>query len=133
MKFDRNWQVLEAWIFPLDLLNRFADMSNSGGSWGPDGRLYLTGHDPAELYKIRFPEAGSVLEVEQVVPANIRGQGIAWDHSNPGVLYGIIRATSDELAAGGSHKVVVFQSNLRATRQEWEEKRNNPRHDKICP
>jgi len=62
VKFDRNWQVLQAWILPLDLLNRFADMSNSGGSWGPDGSLYLTGHDPAEVYKIRFPEAGSVLE-----------------------------------------------------------------------
>ena len=24
-------------------LIRFADMSNSGGSWGPDGNLYLTG------------------------------------------------------------------------------------------
>ena len=133
VKFDRDWQVKEAWILPLDLLNRFADMSNSGGSWGPDGSLYLTGHDPAEVYKIRFPEAGSVLEVAQVIPANIRGQGIAWDHSNPGVLYGIIRATSAELAAGGSHKVVVFQSNLRAERDHWEHRRNNPKNDRFCP
>ncbi len=133
VKFDRDWQVKEGWIFPLDLLSRFADMSNSGGSWGPDGSLYLTGHDPAEVYKIRFPEAGSILEVAQVVPANIRGQGIAWDHSNPGVLYGIIRATSAELAAGGSHKVVVFQSNLRAERDHWEHRRNNPKNDRFCP
>lgn len=134
VKFDRNWQVLQAWIFPLDLLNRFADMSNSGGSWGPDGSLYLTGHDPAEVYKIRFPEAGSILEVAQVIPANIRGQGIAWDHSNPGVLYGIIRATSAELAAGGSHKVVVFHSNLRAHRPDWDDRRDNPRRgDRFCP
>jgi hypothetical protein len=133
VKFDRDWQVKEAWIFPLELLNRFADMSNSGGSWGPDGSLYLTGHDPAEVYKIRFPEAGSVLEVAQVIPANIRGQGIAWDHSNPGVLYGIIRATSAELAAGGSHKVVVFQSNLRAERDHWEHRRNSPKNDRFCP
>jgi hypothetical protein len=133
VKFDRDWQVKEGWIFPLDLLSRFADMSNSGGSWGPDGSLYLTGHDPAEVYKIRFPEAGSILEVTQVVPANIRGQGIAWDHSNPGVLYGIIRATSAELAAGGSHKVVVFQSNLRAERDHWEHRRNNPKNDRFCP
>jgi len=134
VKFDRNWQVLQAWILPLDLLNRFADMSNSGGSWGPDGSLYLTGHDPAEVYKIRFPEAGSVLEVAQVIPANIRGQGIAWDHSNPGVRYGIIRATSAELAAGGSHKVVVFQSNLHANRPDWDDRRDNPRkNDHFCP
>ena len=135
VKFDKNWQVLQAWIFPLDLLNRFADMSNSGGSWGPDGSLYLTGHDPAEVYKIRFPEAGSILEVEQVIPANIRGQGIAWDHSNPGVLYGIIRATSAEIAAGGSHKVVWFQSNIRANRGDWDDRRDNHRKkdDRFCP
>jgi hypothetical protein len=112
VKFDENWQVLQGWIFPVELLNRFADMSNSGGSWGPDGRLYLTGHDPAEVYKIRFPTAGSILEVEEIIPANIRGQGIAWDHSNEGVLYGIIRATSAEEAQGRTNRVVVFKSNV---------------------
>ena len=112
VKFDKNWQVIEGWIFPVSLLDRFADMSNSGGSWGPDGSLYLTGHDPAEVYKIRFPTAGSILEVDEIIPANIRGQGIAWDRSSPGILYGIIRATDAEEAQGITHKVVVFQSNL---------------------
>ncbi len=40
---------------------------------------------------------------------NIRGQGIAWDRSEPGVIYGIIRATAKEKAAGGEHKVTVFK------------------------
>jgi hypothetical protein len=138
VKFDKNWQVLQAWIFPYDLLARFADMSNSGGSWGPDGNLYVTGHDPAEVYKIRFPEAGSVLEVDQVIPANIRGQGIAWDHANPGVLYGIIRATSAEVAAGITHKVVVFQSNLPScSRRDWHDcendRRDRSRDDRLQP
>jgi hypothetical protein len=118
VKFDRHWGVLKAWIFPRALLDRFADMSNSGGSWGPDGRLYLTGHDPAEVYKIRFPSAGSILEVEEIIPANIRGQGIAWDRPR-GVLYGIIRATSAEQAQGQTHRVVVFQSNLRPKKKDW--------------
>lgn len=119
VKFDENWQVLQGWIFPVSLLDKFADMSNSGGSWGPDGRLYVTGHDPAEVYKIRFPEAGSILEVEETIPANIRGQGIAWDpSSNDGVLYGIIRATSAEVAQGKTHRVVVFKSNIRK-RRKW--------------
>ena len=119
VKFDANWQVLEGWIFPVSLLDRFADMSNSGGSWGPDGRLYLTGHDPAEVYKIRFPTAGSILEVEEIIPANIRGQGIAWDPFEAGVLYGIIRATSAEIATGRTHRVVVFKSNVRK-RGDWQ-------------
>jgi hypothetical protein len=40
---------------------------------------------------------------------NIRGQGIAWDRSQPGVIYGIIRATAKERAEGGGHKVTVFR------------------------
>ena len=94
---------------PNSILERFEDMSNSGGSWGPDGFLYLSGHDPAEIYRMRLPTAGSVLELVDVIPMNIRGQGIAWDRSQPGIIYGIIRATGKELASGGSHKVTVFR------------------------
>lgn len=112
VKFDENWQAVEGYIYPKVLTDRWADMSNSGGSWGPDGWLYISGHDPAEVYKIRFPVAGSLMEVVEIIPANIRGQGIAWDHSNPGVLYGIVRATSAEIAQGLTHKVTVMKSNV---------------------
>jgi hypothetical protein len=113
VKFDKNWQVMESWIFPWELLEKFEDMSNSGGSWGPDGNLYVTGHDLAEIYKIRIPEAGSILEVAETIPLNIRGQGIAWDHSEPGILYGIIRATDEEEELGLTNRVVVFDSNVK--------------------
>ena len=76
---------------------------------GPDGYLYLTGHDPAELYRMRLPKAGSVLELVDVIQMNIRGQGIAWDRSQPGVIYGIIRSTVKERALGGNHKVTAFR------------------------
>ena len=91
---------MQSWTLPKEVLDRFEDMSNSGGSWGPDGFLYLSGHDPAEVYKMTLPEAGSVLQLVEIVPLNIRGQGIAWDRSQPGVIYGIIRATALERAAG---------------------------------
>jgi len=45
----------------------------------------------------------------ETIPMNIRGQGIAWDRSDRGVIYGIIRATTNERAAGGNHKVTVFR------------------------
>jgi hypothetical protein len=94
---------------PKAILDKFESMSKSGGSWGPDGFLYLSGHDPAEIYKMRLPKAGSVLELVDTLPMNIRGQGIAWDRSDRGVVYGIIRATAKEKAAGGNHKVTVFR------------------------
>lgn len=107
VKMTKDYRAVEAWTLPKALLDKFEDMSNSGGSWGPDGELYLTGHDPAELYRMRFPKAGSVLELAQIIPMNIRGQGIAWDRSEPGVIYGIVRATAAEKKAGGQHKVTV--------------------------
>jgi hypothetical protein len=111
-KFNKKWQVIEAWILPMELIEKFERMSNSGGSWGPDGSLYITGHDLPEVYKMRFPEAGSILEVEETISLNIRGQGIAWDSANPGVLYGIIRATDEEEDQGITNKVVVFGSDV---------------------
>ena len=109
VKLTADYRPVASWTLPKAVLDRFEDMSNSGGSWGPDGFLYLTGHDPAELYRMRLPKLGSVLELVDIIPMNIRGQGIAWDRSEPGVIYGIIRATAKEKAAGGQHKVTVFK------------------------
>jgi hypothetical protein len=109
VRFGEGWQVVESWGFPAALLERFGEMSNSGGSWGPDGQLYLTGHDRGELYRVRLPREGPVLELEEIIPLGIRGQGIAWDRSEPGVLYGVARASAAEAAAGAAHRVVVFR------------------------
>lgn len=112
IKFTKDFRMVESWVLPKVLLDKFEDMSNSGGTWGADGFLYLSGHDPAEIYKMRLPKGGgSILEVVEILPMNIRGQGIAWDRSrgNSGVIYGIVRATAKEKAAGGNHKVTVFK------------------------
>jgi len=100
LKFDDKWQVLEAWVYPPEVIERFDGMSNSGGSWGPDGLLYLTGHDRGELYVMSLPKAGSVLVLEEIIPVGIEGQGIAWDRSQKDVLYTIRRK---------EREVVVFQ------------------------
>ena len=89
VKFDNEWQMRETWVYPQEILTRFDGMSNSGGSWGPDGRLYLTGHDRSELYAVILPNMGSVLVLEEIIPIGNRGQGIAWDRTDPGVIYTI--------------------------------------------
>jgi len=89
VKFDDQWQFQQSWIFPQEVYQRFGRMSNSGGSWGPDSLLYCTGHDNPELYAIRLPKMGSALELVEIVPINIFGQGVAWDRSEPGIIYGI--------------------------------------------
>ncbi|MCC6981631.1 MAG: cycloisomerase [Bauldia sp.] len=92
VRFDENWQVVEGWTIPPAILERFELMSNSGGSWGPDGNLWLSGHDPAEVYVMALPEIGSELVWLATVPAEIQGQGIAWDRTaDVPTLWGIVR------------------------------------------
>lgn len=85
VKLDDDFRILQAWTLPLDVLDRMRPMSNSGGSWGPDGMLYLTGHDLGEIYVMRIPDAGSTLSwIATVRTPVLEGQGIAWDRSMPG-------------------------------------------------
>lgn len=49
---------------------------------GPDGRLWLTGHDLDEAYVMTLPQAGSDLRwVGTVKLPTVEGQAIAWDRS----------------------------------------------------
>ena len=98
VKFDRQWRRMAGWTFPDRLLDLFAPQSCSGGGWGPDGHLYCTGHDRAEVYQLELPRAGSTLVLKQTIPVEITGQGIAWDKSRPGVLYGISRPKKQVVA-----------------------------------
>jgi hypothetical protein len=91
VKFDKNWRAIEAWVYPRLLIERFDGMSNSGGSWGQDGYLYLTGHDRDEIYVVSLPSAGSVLVLKKILPIGIKGQGICWDRMQKSVLYTIRR------------------------------------------
>jgi hypothetical protein len=89
VQFDDDWKELSSWVFPEDVINEFRPMSNSGGSWGADGLLYCTGHDSTELYALQLPEKGSTLELIKKVQIPFFGQGIAWDRSLVGEIYGI--------------------------------------------
>jgi hypothetical protein len=93
VRFDDNFVVKEAWTIPLEILDRMRPMSNSGGSWGADGYLYLTGHDHGELYVMRLPEAGSELTwIATVHVPIVEGQGIAWDRTtDERILWGIYK------------------------------------------
>jgi hypothetical protein len=94
VQFTPDWQVAQAYVIPDVVVEKFEDMSNSGGSWGPDGNLYLSGHDPAEAYVMQVPAIGSTLKWIGTVPLAIAGQGIAWDRSQPDVIYGFVRDTN---------------------------------------
>lgn len=100
VKMDDDFQILERWAYPADLLENFEIMSNSGGSWGTDGYLYLSGHDFPRVYVVQLPEAGSLLNwVATITVPGIEGQGIAWDRSTEDrILYGIYRPDRQVIA-----------------------------------
>ena len=98
VRFDDQWRRLEGWALPTSILDRIAPMSISGGGWGPDGRLYLSGHDLPELYVVAIPDGGGVLEHVETYGMEAEGQAIDWDESTPGMLYGITRSSREILA-----------------------------------
>jgi hypothetical protein len=91
VKFDESWNEQESWTFPAVVLQKFKPMSCSGGSWGPDGNLYIAGHDSARVYIVRLPKMGSVLDFTGALEIESEGQGIAWDRFEKNNLYGIIK------------------------------------------
>ncbi|WP_109473727.1 hypothetical protein [Ornithinimicrobium cavernae] len=101
VRMDDSFQVEAGYVVPRPILDRFAPMSNSGGSWGPDGNLYLTGHDLPEAYVMQLPMAGAELEwLATVELPGIEGQGIAWDRPSKGQgkdphLFGIDRPSRE--------------------------------------
>ncbi len=99
VKFDEQFNVVQQWRLPDEIIARVTPMSNSGGSWGEDGFLYLTGHDHPEIYVMRAPLDSAVLSwVATVQVAGLNGQGIAWDRSSDNrELWAILRSSREAL------------------------------------
>lgn len=92
-KYDAFWRPRGVYRFPPDLLDRFKPNSASGGVFGGDGLLYVTGHDRPEIYALRLPKTGHVLEHVATFRAPIQGQAIAWGGGR--TFYGISRAQAE--------------------------------------
>lgn len=99
VKLNDRFEVVAGYTIPTEILDRFRPMSNSGGSWGPDGRLWLTGHDLDEAYVMEPPRAGSELRwIATVRLPGVEGQGIAWDlNGRKPTLWAIKRSTKQVL------------------------------------
>jgi hypothetical protein len=92
LQFDSEWRRLQGWVYPDELVSKLGNFSISGGVFAPDGKLFCTGHDNAEVYVLQFPKGGSSLQWEAMFPVTFNGQGIALDPTDSQLLYGIDRA-----------------------------------------
>jgi len=98
VKFSDQWEKLASWILPSDLLERFDDMSNSGGFIDGSGKIYITGHDYKEVYILEFPPHGYALQWIDTLQAPFEGQGIAADPGQEGIIFGIQRSSKKVVA-----------------------------------
>lgn len=92
-EMDEDFRVVRQWSLPPSLLARLAPYSLSGGSWGVDGQLYVTGHDKPEIYVLALPESGEELRHVATIAAPFFGQAIDFDARDPTLLWGIDRKT----------------------------------------
>ncbi|MFA6032026.1 MAG: hypothetical protein WC889_03890 [Myxococcota bacterium] len=93
--FNSDWAEVGGYTLPDSVLDKLAPTSISGGSFGADGLLYVTGHDAAEIYVLRIPRQGPVLEHIATVAAPLEGQAWAWDRSGERTIYAIRRSTGE--------------------------------------
>ncbi len=100
VRFDEQWRRTGGWVFPPELFEHIGgDYTLSGGAFGPDGFLYVTGHDDRELHVLQFPKMGSVMEWLGTIMVPVEGQAFAWDPSDPERFYGIVKAERQVVVA----------------------------------
>lgn len=97
--FDLNWRPVAEIRFPPEMIAKFGKHSSSGGSFGPEHHLFITGHDAQELYVLGLPVAGGAWAWRTALPIAAHGQAFAWDRSHPGVLYSIDRKTHEVIVS----------------------------------
>jgi hypothetical protein len=89
--FDREWRRTGGWLLPDSTLTRMAPYASSGGAIGPDGLLYLLGHDRPELYVVGRPSMGPVLTHIATIAIEAEGQAFSWAKNGQRVIYTIDR------------------------------------------
>lgn len=80
------------WFFPKETIAKWEAMSCSGGSWGADGNLYVTGHDNSVVHVLEIDATNTLKHLRTEPVAGIFGQAIAWDRfTEKPTLWGIVK------------------------------------------
>lgn len=90
-RFDGQWRRNGGWLMPDSVLQRMAPHAASGGAIGPDGLLYLLGHDRPEMYVLAQPSMGPTLIHVATISLEAEGQAFCWAPGDTRDIYGIDR------------------------------------------
>jgi hypothetical protein len=91
VSFDAEWRRTGGWLFPQTVLERMAPYAASGGAIGPDGWLYLLGHDRPELYVVARPPMGPAMLHVATIDLEAEGQAFAWAQDGSRTIFAIDR------------------------------------------
>ena len=89
--YDPEWRRIGGWALPEALVGKMAPQAASGGAIGPDGYLYLMGHDRPEMYVLGKPLSGPYLAHIATIAIAAEGQAFDFDESEPGTACAISR------------------------------------------
>jgi hypothetical protein len=89
--FDAEWRRTGGWLFPSTVAARMSPNAASGGAIGPDGWLYLLGHDRPEMYVVARPSAGPSLVHIATIDLEAEGQAFSWAQDGSRSVYAIDR------------------------------------------
>ncbi len=87
--FDARWRRTGGWLFPSQVVERMAPHAASGGAVGPDGLLYILGHDRPEMYVLARPVMGPALI--HVATIDLEAEGQAFSFAEGRNIYAIDR------------------------------------------
>lgn len=76
--YDAEWRRTGGWLFPKPVVERMAPYAASGGALGPDGLLYILGHDRPEMYVLARPVMGPTLVHVATIDLEAEGQAFAF-------------------------------------------------------
>jgi hypothetical protein len=107
--FDAEWRRTGGWLFPQSVIGRLAPYAASGGAIGPDGWLYLLGHDRPEMYVVARPSMGPTMIHLATIDLEAEGQAFCWAQNRTGTIFTIDRrkklVRTIELPAVAAEKV----------------------------
>ena len=89
--YDSEWRRNGGWLLPASALERMAPYAASGGAIGPDGWLYLLGHDRPEMYVVARPAMGPTLIHVATIALEAEGQAFAWAQDGSRTVFTIDR------------------------------------------
>ncbi len=87
--YDAQWRRTGGWLFPKPVVERMAPYAASGGAIGPDGLLYILGHDRPEIYVLARPAMGPTLI--HVATIDVEAEGQAFAFADGRTIYAIDR------------------------------------------